>query len=574
LSRRRRSRIAGLTLVFGASLLRCANPTDIRVAVHSEVTCDKQAQVALVGGSSIEQLGSAPSSASTQCMEAGDGTMLMGDVVLAPLSSNTEQVAFAVMTRPDGQPPDSCIDPANAASCIVARRQLHFSPRDELSVRVDLRLSCLGVVCPGDQTCVRGQCAGADVPAGCGNPCDEGVLLPAAADAGPPDATPDAPTDATPDALTDASDAASRHFLPGAIVAGASHTCAITPAGGVECWGSNGNGQLGDGTTLQRVHPVAVQGLQSVVVTALAAGQSFTCALATSGAILCWGDNVYGELGDGTTTERHTAVPVPSLSQSVTAIAAGSAGSSHACALRGGKVLCWGSDAYGQLGDGATKNSPQPIPVVGLSGASAIGAGTTHTCAVTAAGGVVCWGENDNGQVGNGTSGADVPAPAAVQSLASGAAALSGGIDGMCTLMSAGSLKCWGLNDWGQLGDGATGDGATTSSNSPKDVLGVSSGVAVSFGGKHACALVTSGDVQCWGWNAAGQLGDGTTVSRPNPMNVTSVSGVVAIATGASHGCAMTSPSAIACWGSNANGQLGDGTTSQRTTPVAVAGFP
>jgi hypothetical protein len=149
-----------------------------------------------------------------------------------------------------------------------------------------------------------------------------------------------------------------------AIAAGGVHTCALTSAGGVKCWGYNPYGQLGDGTTTGRSTPVPVSGLAGGVA-ALAAGSIHTCALTSAGAVKCWGNNIYGQLGDGTTTERHTPVAVSGLASGVAALAA--AGSGHTCALTGaGAVKCWGRNGHGALGDGTTTERHTPVAVVGF----------------------------------------------------------------------------------------------------------------------------------------------------------------------------------------------------------------
>ena len=181
------------------------------------------------------------------------------------------------------------------------------------------------------------------------------------------------------------------------IAAGGNHTCALTSAGAVQCWGFNSNGQLGDGTTTNRLMPTAVSGLTSGV-TAIAAGSSHTCALTSAGAVQCWGNNGDGQLGDNTITQRLVPTAVPSLTSGVTAIAAGQL---HTCALTSaGAVQCWGDNFYGQLGDNTFTQRLVPTAVSGLtSGVTAIAAGDSHTCALTSGGAVQCWGDNGFGQL-------------------------------------------------------------------------------------------------------------------------------------------------------------------------------
>ena len=172
---------------------------------------------------------------------------------------------------------------------------------------------------------------------------------------------------------------------------GESHTCRLTSAGGVECWGRNADGQLGDGTTTTRVMPGAVSGLASGMV-AVVAGAVHSCALTWAGGVWCWGDNSSGQLGDRTTTDRTTPVEAFRLGSGVVSLAAGAL---HTCAVRrGGGVLCWGYNGYGQLGDGTTTGRDAPVAVAGLTDAVAVTAGMNHTCAVTRGGAVWCWGLN------------------------------------------------------------------------------------------------------------------------------------------------------------------------------------
>ena len=354
-----------------------------------------------------------------------------------------------------------------------------------------------------------------------------------------------------------------------AISAGGSHTCAITSGGGVKCWGSNDYGQIGDGTNIEKLTPVDVTGLSSGAI-AISAGGGHTCALLDTGGVKCWGRNYYGQLGDGSNTDRITPVDVSGLSSGVTAI---SAGARHTCAImNNGGIKCWGWNYYGQIGDGDYTDRNTPVDVSGLSsGVTAISAGGFHTCALTNTGAVKCWGYNFYGQLGNGTN-VNNFTPVNVSGLTSGVIAISAGgsyeYNGhSCALMGTGSVKCWGNNSYGNLGDGTETDRWT-----PIDVIGLSSGVtAISAGSEYNCALINTGGVKCWGINLAGQLGDGTNISRPTPSDVLGlISGVTMISTGINHTCALLGTGSIKCWGDNRSGQLGDRTNTSRNAPVDV----
>jgi alpha-tubulin suppressor-like RCC1 family protein len=240
-----------------------------------------------------------------------------------------------------------------------------------------------------------------------------------------------------------------------AISAGGSHTCALTTAGGVKCWGYNEDGELGNGTTSDSSVPVDVSGLTSGVE-AISSGDEDTCALTTAGGAKCWGWNLGGALGDGTDHTRLTPVDVSGLTSGVEAI---SAGGSHTCAVTTASGLkCWGFNYYGELGNGTTVSSSVPVDVSGLtSGVESTSVGYDDACALTVSGGAKCWGYNHYGELGDGTR-IERLTPVDVSRLTSGVAAVAAGLDHTCAVTTAGGAKCWGYNRSGQLGNGTTAD--------------------------------------------------------------------------------------------------------------------
>jgi alpha-tubulin suppressor-like RCC1 family protein len=225
------------------------------------------------------------------------------------------------------------------------------------------------------------------------------------------------------------------------ISAGYLHTCALMSYGGVKCWGRNDSGgQLGDGTNTNRVAAVDVLGLTSGV-TAITTGMEFSCALLNTGAVKCWGYNGYGQLGDGTNTNRSTPVQVSGLTSGVVSI---SAGQNHTCALLDtGAVKCWGYNGYGQLGDTTTTNRNVPTSVSTLSsGVQSISVGWEHSCAVLTSGAAKCWGRNNEGEVGDGTN-TNRSTPVAVVGLLSGVTSIEANQSlSTCALVVGSNVKC------------------------------------------------------------------------------------------------------------------------------------
>lgn len=354
---------------------------------------------------------------------------------------------------------------------------------------------------------------------------------------------------------------------------GGNHTCAATTTGAAQCWGKNDFGQLGRASNTTVVYtPGDVTGLTSGVA-AVATGGDFSCALTTAGGVKCWGKNDLGQLGNGTNTNSTSPVDVTGLTSGVTAISA--AGGVACAVLSTGGAKCWGFNLLGMLGDGTTTNSNTPVDVSGLSsGVTAISTGGIHTCAVVS-GGAKCWGLNASGQLGDGTT-TNRTTPVDVSGLTTGVTAIAAGASGSTCAIVSGGAKCWGQNNIGQVGDGTT-TGRTT----PVDVSGLTSGVTAIAVAGHACAIVNGG-AKCWGFNSYGQVGDGTTTNRSTPVDVSGLaSGVASITVGNATAvggggttCAITTGGGAKCWGVNASGQGGLGSTvSTTSTPRDVIGY-
>jgi alpha-tubulin suppressor-like RCC1 family protein len=364
-----------------------------------------------------------------------------------------------------------------------------------------------------------------------------------------------------------------------AIATGGQDSCALLQGGGVDCWGANSFDQLGDGTNTGpdscgfacSLAPDAVSGITNA--TAISTGLDHSCARLSTGGVDCWGFNPFGELGDGTTMNSPTPVAVSGLTNA-TAVSIGYA---NACALlQGGGVDCWGP--FEMLGDGTSTDSSTPVAVSGLTNASALSVGDGSVCALLQGGGVDCWGDNTHGELGNGTTtgpdscGLNYPCsltPVAVSGITN-ATAVSTGAERSCALLQGGGVDCWGDNSLGQLGDGTTTDSAT-----PVAVSGLTDAIAVSAGYTNSCALLQGGGVDCWGANGGGQLGNGTmTLYSSTPVAVSGITNAIAVSAGDGTSCALLQGGGVDCWGQNDAGQLGDGTTTGSSTPVAVSGLP
>jgi len=344
--------------------------------------------------------------------------------------------------------------------------------------------------------------------------------------------------------------------------AGLEHACALLADGSIHCWGDNNYGQLGDGTFERHQTPEAVVagGNDNVSVSA---GRRFTCKLSQAGEVSCWGRNGEGQLGDGTTRGRAAPTPVVGLGAGVIDI---SGGGESACAVTAaGAARCWGYNRDGLLGNGTTVDSEVPVDVDGLqSGVASVSCSTTHCCAVLTAGGARCWGMGSNGELGQGAWSSSAT-PVDVVSLTERITDVSTGYYYTCAVTESGTVACWGANDYGQLGNGTTDD-----VNTPTPVPGLSGIKRVTTGIYHTCALSSAGTATCWGNNWGGQLGDETTEDRHSPTPIAEYSDLVALSAGGNNTCAVRADGRVICWGHNNYGQLGAGLPHTQNVPVEV----
>ena len=349
------------------------------------------------------------------------------------------------------------------------------------------------------------------------------------------------------------------------LATGFGHTCALTAAHSVWCWGQGYRGQLGGGGG-SASFPISVDSLQSGV-SHISASKDHTCALlSANGTLKCWGANEYGQLGDGSTTDRFEPVGVFSVTSGATAIAAGYY---HSCAVINGAAKCWGFNRAGRLGDGSRANSLVPVDVIGLpTDAQLVAAGGTQSCTWHGGDSFACWGNNLRGQVGNGKK-AYERFPQDVLGLDTGVSSAKVG-DGHACAIRNGAVLCWGDNLMGQLGDGTH-----LTRNLPALVDGLDSNMAsLTIDRNHNCALSQSGVAKCWGENDYGQLGDGTLLDSSSPVDVLGIgSGTLQIHTSLVHSCVLTANLGVKCWGDNQSGELGDGSTEARLIPVDVSGL-
>jgi alpha-tubulin suppressor-like RCC1 family protein/uncharacterized protein YkwD len=333
-------------------------------------------------------------------------------------------------------------------------------------------------------------------------------------------------------------------------------------------WGTNDKGQVGDNTTTDRHTPVQPRDMGLVI--AVAGGGYHSLAIMSDERVSTWGYNERGQLADGTTADKLAPATLPeSTLNHVTAIAGG--GYHSLALLERGSVLAWGLNTNGQLGDGSNDQRVTPKQVQVPGTVKAIAAGFAHSLALTAEKTVFAWGSNVAGELGDGTT-TNRSTPVQVVGL-SDIIAISAGFNHSLALKLDGSVWAWGDNSAGQLGDSSHVPRLTpVQVQTSPSVSGKI--VKIAAGGVHNLALEQNGRVWAWGGNAYGQLGNGDTDDRWLPVRPVNMYQVAAIAAGFGHSMVRKEDGSVWTWGVNEHGQLGDNTTTNRSTPVQVMGLP
>lgn len=429
-------------------------------------------------------------------------------------------------------------------------------------------VTCAGACPDGLQCGGDGYCHLPGEPATCGATDARGDAadLDAPALDGPTDATDPDATD--PDAVSPGDgggvDGPDGGFVPGgvtAIAAGAAHTCAIDDQAQLWCWGQNVRGEVGDGSGQPRVlTPTMI----ATGVTQVAVGADHSCAI-SGGRVRCWGQNLDGQSGQPTVGVVATPTEVTGSGAGWIAVAVGAR---HSCGIKQvtaseQRVFCWGADAHGARGDGAAMTvGPTPTEVSGGQTTwTALTAAGDHTCGVVN-GRAQCWGDNALGQLGVGDQNdRDVPTAVVAGDNPSRQYAQLATNAGTTCGVHSGALLCWGDNRARLYGD------ASASASAPHQVA-AASWTAVALGDSSGCGLRAGAPV-CWGAGARGQIGDGARADRLAASAVGGLATATAITVGGAHGCAIANTLAW-CWGDNASGQLGDGTQSALFAPTAV----
>lgn len=351
-----------------------------------------------------------------------------------------------------------------------------------------------------------------------------------------------------------------------AVGVGMFHSCILLADHTIKCWGHdfNSSGLLGSGTDiLDSFVPVQVAGITDAAV--LEVGTSHTCTVLANQRVKCWGSNYRGQIDPNSPEYERTPVTVSSITNASATI---TTGIDHTCALlTDGTIKCWGSNNYGQLGNGTTTDSLVPVTVSGISTATALVTTEWRNCALLANQTVACWGA-DWWTPTNGNTILSLT-PVIVSGITN-ATALTISYSHACALLADQTVSCWGTNDRGQLGNGAK----TNLIHPPAAVNGITNTVSLAIKSTQTCALLADHTIACWGAGTDSQSnGNGIPVDSPTPLRVSNITNATAVVLGSNHACALLTDKTIQCWGTNYSGELGNGTTIPSAVPVAVNGI-
>jgi alpha-tubulin suppressor-like RCC1 family protein len=551
-----RGTLAVGTIAIAAS---CREPTQLRLDVSTNLRCTEIREVGISVASAPELAEGGlrdVSRLTTRTTSCRDG--FIGSLVVTP---GTARGAIAIVAKYiDPARPDAdlatCAAP-DYTGCIVARRRFAFLDHTTLRVSVNLTADCKDIGCDVLSSCRDGRCADSELQ--CSESGDCALTGNESGDdaGGLPDGARDSATDS---AMDGGQEGGTLPILgPSRIVAGDTHTCAVLPSGNFKCWGNNVYGELGDGDSASRGTAPGEMGI-ALPLTPLGAGRKIrqlasygqhTCAVFEDGAAKCWGHNPFGELGTGDAFDR-------------------------------------GAD-ISKMGDALS-----PIPLGTGRTVQQIAVGDSHSCALLDNGDVKCWGYNASGQLGYGdttTRGDSVQLGDALPSVDLGhvppVRAIAAGESRSCAIFDDGSIKCWGHNVAGELGIGGTADhgGNSTDMGDALPFVQLGTNVRVEslvVGATHTCALLSDHRVKCWGYNPSGALCDGDVTPRGQDLlemgdhlpfaSLGTGRTALALEAGYDFSCAILDNNTVKCWGANSGGELGLGSTGNYGNTMASIG--